>query len=240
MSKDKLFLSSVEEYIEQNNLSNHRFRSWEYCYQCFSNARNKTHTEAELDYLSLQLAFYLASWGMYRGSSFLLQKDYKVHLPVVKIILNSKYDNLFALECDKLLLDSDLQNNLQHLNNELMEIYEKIRQDVKDEETERQVSPTLISKVLLGTLGCVPAYDQFFTNAVKEQDVTTGQYNLASLLKLAEFYVEHKAAFEKVRKTLKFNDIIYPQMKLLDMGFWQIGFANNQLEKRRNKNANKK
>ena len=40
--------------------------------------------DVNLDYLSLQLAFYLASWGMYRGSSFLIQKDYRVHIPVVR------------------------------------------------------------------------------------------------------------------------------------------------------------
>ena len=26
---------------------------------------------------------YLSSWGMYRGSSFLLQKDYKIHKPII-------------------------------------------------------------------------------------------------------------------------------------------------------------
>ena len=40
----------------------------------------------DVDYLTLQLAFYLASWGMYRGSSELLQKDYLIHEPIVEII----------------------------------------------------------------------------------------------------------------------------------------------------------
>jgi hypothetical protein len=38
------------------------------------------------DALSLHLAFFLASWGMYRGSSFLLQKDYTIHRPVVRLL----------------------------------------------------------------------------------------------------------------------------------------------------------
>lgn len=46
----------------------------EHCYKCFHDARN--NSTPDLDYLSLQLAFYLASWGMYREASFLLQKDY--------------------------------------------------------------------------------------------------------------------------------------------------------------------
>lgn len=56
-----------------------------------------------MDYLSLQLAFYLASWGMYRGSSFLLQKDYKIYIPVVEEVLKSKYDILFGMKCEDLL-----------------------------------------------------------------------------------------------------------------------------------------
>ena len=61
----------------------------------------------DYDYLSLQLAFYLASWGMYRGSSFLLQKDYKVHEAVVKELLDSKYNCLFGLTC-KMLRDQEV------------------------------------------------------------------------------------------------------------------------------------
>lgn len=64
-------------YETMSNDENGRFHSWEHCYKCFHDAR--TGSFHDDDYLSLQLAFYLASWGMYRGSSFLLQKDYKVH-----------------------------------------------------------------------------------------------------------------------------------------------------------------
>ena len=56
--------SSVEKYL--SNMvqdSNHRFKSWEYCYTAFGNLDS-------VDYLSLHLAFYLASWGMYRGEFY--------------------------------------------------------------------------------------------------------------------------------------------------------------------------
>jgi len=38
--------------------------------------------------LALHLGFYLASWGMYRGSTGLLQKDYQIHIEAVSIIKN--------------------------------------------------------------------------------------------------------------------------------------------------------
>ena len=69
----------VKEYIAKCN-KNHRYLSWEHCYEAFGNPNNS------IDYLALHLAFYLASWGMYRGSTELLQKDYKIHIPVVEYI----------------------------------------------------------------------------------------------------------------------------------------------------------
>src|SRR5262245_15461814 len=46
----------------------HRFRLWEHCYAYFQRGQN------DCDLASLHLAFYLASWGMYRGSSGRLHK----------------------------------------------------------------------------------------------------------------------------------------------------------------------
>lgn len=79
---DLIIRSAAEFYNQLKADENGRFRSWEHCYSHFMRARNQS--EVDHDYLSLQLAFYLASWGMYRGSSFLLQKDYRVHIPIVK------------------------------------------------------------------------------------------------------------------------------------------------------------
>lgn len=36
---------------------------------------------------------------------------------------------------------------------------------------------------------------------------------------------------EELRKTLFAYDLPYPQMKLLDMGFWQIGFEGDSVTK---------
>lgn len=59
---------------------------------------------------------------------------------------------------------------------------------------------------------------------LKDQKVSTGLYNMRSLLKLVDFYEENKEQLEAARDGLKVNGMPYPQMKMLDMGFWQIGF----------------
>ena len=72
------------------------------------------------------LMFYLASWGMYRGSSFLLQKDYKIHIPVVEEVLKTKYNILFGVNCEN-LFDKEVQSLLQELSQFLTRYYEMIR-----------------------------------------------------------------------------------------------------------------
>ena len=42
-----------------------------------------------------------------------------------------------------------------------------------------------------------------------------------------DFYEDNYTRLEQTRKKLKVYDLPYPQMKLLDMGFWQIGFEND-------------
>lgn len=152
--------------------SHGRYLSWQHCYNAFILNRSNVD-ENTFDYLALHLAFYLASWGMYRGSSFLLQKDYKVHIPIVKIIMEKQ-------------------------------------------------------KILLGTLGCVPAYDRYYVQAVKQYGISTGNYNRESVKDVAKYYLTYKDDFEIVRAELSLHGAEYPTMKLMDMCMWQVAFEKNK------------
>ena len=70
----------------------------------------------------------------------------------------------------------------------------------------------------------MPAYDRFFQDGVAKYKVTTREYSLNSVLRLVDFYEEHNERLEEARRGMRTEDLIYPQMKLLDMGFWHIGF----------------
>lgn len=208
-------------YEDARRDENGRSRSWEHCYRVFRDAR--TDPSPDCDYLSLHLAFYLASWGMYRGSSFLLQKDYKVLVPIVEKILKPEYDCLFGVACAD-LRNSDVRAQLKQLYDGIAEHFGPIRDEVAGRKVPSSVSPVLITKILMGTLGCVPAYDRFFQDGVATYKVTTQEYSTNSVLKLVDFYEEHNDRLEEARRGMQSDDLIYPQMKLLDMGFWQIGF----------------
>ena len=218
---DELISAAQTFYDDARANENGRSRSWEHCYRVFRDAR--TDPSPDYDYLSLHLAFYLASWGMYRGSSFLLQKDYKVLSPIVEKILKPEYDCLFGLACAD-LRNSDVPAQLEELYKRIAVHFDPIREQVAGHKVETPVSQVLITKILMGTLGCVPAYDRFFIDGIKTYRVTTQEYSLESVLRLVDFYEAHNDRLEEARRGMQTEDLAYPQMKLLDMGFWQIGF----------------
>ena len=214
----------IRAYFEQTMSDPHgRYLSWEHCYKAFLENRDANDEQA-IDHLALHLAFYLASWGMYRGSSFLLQKDYKVHIPVVKIIQEKKYDPLVGI-CAK---DLCKEQNLTLLEDIGKRIYACYAEDTPASDRKiNAASDTLITKILLGTLGCVPAYDRFYKESVKKHHISSGNYNKKSVCRVAKFYCDHEDSFEKLRLELSECRIEYPPMKLMDMCFWQDGYISD-------------
>ena len=218
---DELIDAAQAFYADARRDENGRSRSWEHCYRVFRDARTDPYPDR--DYLSLHLAFYLASWGMYRGSSFLLQKDYKVLVPIVEEVLKPEYDCLFGVACVG-LREPEVQARLTKLYDDISHYFRSIRDEVAGREVASSVSPVLVTKILMGTLGCVPAYDRFFQDGAKYLGLEHNSYNEKSLRELADFYEDHNDRLEEARRGMRVGDLTYPQMKLLDMGFWQIGF----------------
>lgn len=218
---DELISAAQTFYDDARANENGRSRSWEHCYRVFRDAR--TDPSPDCDYLSLHLAFYLASWGMYRGSSFLLQKDYKVLTPVVGEVLKPEYDCLFGVACAD-LRNNDVRAQLKKLYDDIAEYFDPIREEIAGCQRTSSVSPVLITKILMGTLGCVPAYDRFFEEGARYLGLEKKTYHEKSLLELADIYEAHNDRLEEARRGMRTGDLVYPQMKLLDMGLWQIGF----------------
>lgn len=216
------FIQAANKFCLDANDENSRYRSWEHCYTEFAKARKQS--SLDYDYLSLHLAFYLASWGMLRAS-FLLQKDYKVHIPAVQIILKPEYDCLHNLKCQD-IFNKQVEVAWRNVNKELSDYYGMVRQTVKGD-VKSKPSSVLMSKILLGTLACTPAYDRFFMDTAKKVCGITAAYGVNSLKELAGFYADNEIQLEDLRQKLHKEQFEYPQMKLLDMGFWQLGFENS-------------
>ncbi len=225
-------MSDIKEIINQglkfyNKLredENGRYRSWEYCYKIFNDAHISDKVDNDfIDYLCLHLSFYLASWGMYRGSSFLLQRDYKVHKPVIEELLKEEYDSLWGIAINEYKIIEN-QQKLEKLVKNIKKIYNEIRLSVKETIPKNELSDTLVTKVLMGTLGCVPAYDRYFVSGIRNKKAASGNFNIKSILELVDFYNQYYDDFESARSQMVVCGMEYPQMKILDSCFWQIGF----------------
>ena len=146
-----------------------------------------------------------------------------MHTPIVEKILKPEYDCLFGLACTD-VRNSDVQTQLTNVYNDIANDFGPVRNQVAGREVPSPVSPVLITKILMGTLGCVPAYDRFFGIGAKYLGLEKDTYQEKSLRELVDFYEAHNDRLEEARRGMRTEDLTYPQMKLLDMGFWQIGF----------------
>lgn len=207
-------------YSSMKDDENARYKSWEHCHRYFlENRQNPEH----IDDMCLHLAFYLASWGMLRGSSFLLQKDYLVHRPVVEIILDVRYDKLWDCSVDD-FLDDTVVSLIFECKKRIIQAYQEKTKVVDGVQTDGRIATdTLITKILLGTFGCTPAYDQYFCDGLREIGLSGKSFSPKSLQELAAFYRDHHI-FEEVQRKIGKERIHYPPAKLLDMYFWQTGY----------------
>jgi hypothetical protein len=125
----ELVIAKGNEFLKTLNIENSRFLSWEHCYSAFADCKETANDK--VDFLCLHLAFYLASWGMYRGSSFLLWKDYLVHREAVVELLKPKYKKLRGANCKILIKDNNIDLIIE-LSDKLKKIYIEKRKNVSD------------------------------------------------------------------------------------------------------------
>lgn len=216
-----------------------RYRSWEHCYKIFYKVHKENSLKEHMDELCLNLAFYLASWGMLRNS-FLLYNDYKIYGKIINILFDKDYSDLWNIKID--MYNDELIDKLYgkeksltyKLRKELFKIrdtvYDKrkdLYKDLDDDEDKpkNEVSDTLVTKILLGTLGCVPAYDRFLVFALRKFDIV-GKYGKNSIKDIKKFYLDNKDKLDKEINKLKIDNIPFPQMKYIDSCFWQYGYDN--------------
>lgn len=224
--KSKRNLLLAIEQFHQKALAEQRYASFDFCFLYFQTHRHSLVRNKELS--CLHLWSYLASWGMLRGSSQLLQEcSIKALSSVVE------YLSLFP-DSD---WDLDLGVNEKGICDEsksrrIIQIFKDLR-DIMSKGQKRKASPTLITKIMLGTLGCVPAFDQYFTDAFRAEykDTKCGFRSLTpkALMCIQNFYTENCEIINEIRySVIDFDNIktrfTYTRAKLIDMYGFTIGF----------------
>ena len=203
--------STIAIFAEKHNPYD-RYASYDYCFNYFNRSNSSCITN-DMEKSCLSLGFYLASWGMFRGSSFLLNKSAQSFVPLIEYIAsleNSAWD-----------IDA---SNLHQNYEEVIEIYNKIKAILIPPSSSHL---TLTTKIMLGVFGSVPAYDRFFIKSFKKTfqgRCGFTSFNKNSLLCINDFYILNKNAIDNQSnsfRTIGFNDssISYPytKSKVIDM-----------------------
>lgn len=190
-----------------------RYASFDYCFNYFHSFYERNRLEAIVapDHLQascLHLGFYLASWGMFRGKSQLLQGSMKRYIPLLEEIVQRS--DLFALD-------------VADYNAESIEVllrgFERVRAGFP-----HRATPTLVTKVMLGVFGCVPAFDRYF-----RLGFGASTFGRKSLKGIRDFYDQHSSLIDDYRiPTIDFGTgqeagLRYTAAKVIDMIFFIEG-----------------
>lgn len=204
---------NLARYLGDRNPAS-RYASFDYCFNYFREHRELGRVAsladpANLQASCLQLGFYLASWGMLRGSSELLQRSVRSFVPVVEAI-GAAPNEMWSIDAGGYSEDAVTA---------ILNFARVLRGTLHD-----GASDILVTKIMLGTMGCVPAFD---TNFKKGFGVST--FGRKSLRKVGEFYRANANVIEAHREaTLDFDGGLptqrrFTQAKVIDMIFFIEG-----------------
>ena len=113
--------------------------------------------------------------------------------------------------------------HLNVLHSYLFELFAWLKEFYKqfegDGDKAINVTDTLATKILLGTLGCVPAYDRFFIVGLKKESLSYSYLNKRNFQLLIDFCMKNENSFKQAFKKISKYGMEYPEMKIVDMYF---------------------
>jgi hypothetical protein len=190
-----------------------RYTSFDYCYNHFQSHRNSGLAElaspSGMELSCLHLGFFLASWGMLRGSSDLLKRSIKHYVPLIEVIAS----------VDPSVWEIDAHAYTDESMRLLLEAASQLRAALPE-----GASDTLVTKIMLGVFGCVPAFDSYF-----KKGLGVSRFGMKSLRKIAGFYQDNAEAIEAHRvptrdfATGEETTQVYTRAKVIDMIFFVEG-----------------
>ncbi len=175
---------------------------------------SKAISKKEIRLTALLLSSYLAHWGMFRGSSSLKDTNIIFFEYLINELIGKKGVLLPIANCS---FEDFEANNTEELKLAIS--------DTKNLLDKNGISPThtLVSKIIMGLLGNVPAYDTEFSkglNKLKKQNIYQGvvSFGVNSIQSLSSFSGGYTWPSYK---TFGNNDV--PTGKLVDMAIFQYG-----------------
>lgn len=201
-----------------------RERSWDFCFNYFQAHPEPTQN---LELSCLQLGYYLASWGMLRGSSYLFRKTNSRHYKAAIEIIEARNPALRDIDADDYADPADRQV--------LLDTYSDLYYALLPE---GGTGKTLVTKVMMGVWGNVPSFDTYFLKSFRSlagspaESASFRYPNDRSLALLDEFYAAHDDEIDGLTRRFTTTDFAtglptdqhLTRMKIIDMFGFQSGY----------------
>jgi hypothetical protein len=195
-----------------------RYTSFDYCFNYFQSFRDQDRPEEiaaheNMQLSCLQLGFFLASWGMFRASSRLPSKNVTQFRPLVQVIAETPRN---VWEIDANCYSDENSVALIGLGHRIEATFT------------HYVTPTLITKIILGVYGSVPALDSFVTKGLRKNGLPAS-FSAATLRKLGRYYEGNAQAIDRQLTTTydfdtgQLTSRRYTRAKVIDMAFFIEG-----------------
>lgn len=198
-----------------------RSRSYDHCFNYFATNPEPT---ADLEKSCAVLGFYLASWGMYRGSSYVFREtNSELYVPLISYIE----------EYGPALRGIDAGTYDDASKEQVIKTFREIRKLVLPDE---QTAITLVTKIMVATFGCVPAYDTYFMAGMKtifagHPKASFWQMTSRSLDLIQELYLSNQEAIDDLAstsRTFRFGEttptgLPLTRAKIIDMYGFDVG-----------------
>lgn len=226
-----------KDFMKQWENKHSRLRSYDPCKEYFDRHYGRKLTPIKKDEFCLRLFSYLASWGMFRGNDWLIWKSYTVFEDVADILFDTKYKPLKDIDPLKngfgLKKGWDIDKYVEKACELYREVHDTLKKtlDTDSEEYEddkkraNAVSQLMTCKILMGTYGCVIAYDSFDMKGLRAVGITSPQTKSIEELfrETCKLIIRYKNEFLEIMNDMKQYKVNYTVFKVLDMILWEHG-----------------
>lgn len=204
-----LINSRYRTFLRNRASIDDRYSSYDLCYYYFY--QNRGHLiGSNLVTSCLQLWAFLSSWGMVARGNALQGKSYTALQDVITFINNNPQYYFSAIDSSS--YESDM-----------LCLYQGLKKALNITQASQK---TVITKIMLGVYGCIPAFDQYVCETFGTS--TIGDLTKRNIKSVVDLYNKHKQLIDSKAvstQLLSFNNtssgLTYTAAKVIDM----VGFA---------------
>ena len=218
----------TDPQVQSVDASRQRFASYDFCHSYF--LRNRESLSSKMEESCIYLWSFLGSWGMLRGSSVLLKENSPASLRNVVWCI---------AETPKEVWDIDVeQYGDEKCRKQIIDLYDSIKLALKEGSSRvyckgnliaslENPSRTLVTKIMMGVFGIVPAFDTFFCDVFGSlyhgTGFHSGNFSLDCLDAIYKFYLQNKLQLDSIKIAVidfygnPIEGMYYKKAKLIDM-----------------------